>query len=126
MLLVLLAGIALRLWPSLGVLFLGTFLVGLAVAIANVAFTTLIKNDFPQHIALLSGLHSTMLVGGGALAAGLTLPILSSWPRCSSRCRGNGRRRPSRSDAVGALAAGSSAWTLLGRGGRTVDRIDSR
>lgn len=29
---------------------------------------------------------------------------------------GNGGRRPSRSDAVGALAAGAAAWTLLDRG----------
>ena len=85
LLVVLLAGIALRLRPSLVPLFVGTFLVGVAVAVANVAVTTLIKNDFPDHIALLSGLHSTMLVGGGALAAGLTLPIRDAlgltWPQ---------------------------------------------
>lgn len=84
-LLVLLMGVAVRLWPALAALFGGTFLIGLAVAIANVAVTALIKRDFPGQIGLMSGLHTTMLLGGGALAAGLTLPIRDalglSWPQ---------------------------------------------
>jgi CP family cyanate transporter-like MFS transporter len=75
-LLVLLAGIALRLIPGLAWLFGGTFLIGLSVAIANVVATAMIKRDFrSHHIGLMSGLHTTMLLGGAALAAGLTVPI---------------------------------------------------
>ncbi|MFG3205323.1 CynX/NimT family MFS transporter [Streptomyces sp. NPDC048192] len=84
-LVVLLGGVAVRLVPSLPPLFLGTFLVGTAVAIANVVVTAIIKRDFHQHVGLMSGLHSTMLVGGGALAAGLTIPLRdalsSNWTR---------------------------------------------
>jgi MFS transporter, CP family, cyanate transporter len=72
---VLLAGIALRLAPALLALFAGTFLIGAAVAIANVVVTAVIKRDFQNRIGLMSGLHTTMLLGGAALAGGLTEPI---------------------------------------------------
>ncbi|MFD9909959.1 MFS transporter [Streptomyces sp. NPDC059063] len=74
-LLVLLAGAAVRLVPALPPLFAGTFLIGAAVAIANVVVTALIKRDFHRHVGLMSGLHSTMLVGGGAVAAAATVPL---------------------------------------------------
>ncbi|MEV4443154.1 MFS transporter [Streptomyces sp. NPDC049577] len=74
-LLVLLCGIAVRLVPSLFPLFAGSFLVGAAVAVANVVVTVLIKRDFPRHVGLMSGLHTTMLVGGGAAAAAATVPL---------------------------------------------------
>ena len=49
------------------------------------------------------------------------LPVPSSWPPCSSWCPGAWvALAPSRSDAVGALVAGSAAWTMMyGRGGRS-------
>ncbi|WP_146166784.1 CynX/NimT family MFS transporter [Streptosporangium nondiastaticum] len=72
---VLLAGSAVRLVPELFPLFAGTFLVGTAVAIANVVITALIKRDFPQQVGLMSGLHTTMLVGGGAVTAAATVPL---------------------------------------------------
>ncbi|MFF4215583.1 CynX/NimT family MFS transporter [Streptomyces nondiastaticus] len=72
---VLLAGSAVRLVPELLPLFAGTFLVGTAVAIANVVITALIKRDFPQQVGLMSGLHTTMLVGGGAVTAAATVPL---------------------------------------------------
>ncbi|MFF7023562.1 CynX/NimT family MFS transporter [Streptomyces klenkii] len=72
---VLLAGSAVRLAPELFPLFAGTFLVGTAVAIANVVITALIKRDFPRQVGLMSGLHTTMLVGGGAVTAAATVPL---------------------------------------------------
>lgn len=121
-LLVLLCGAAVRLVPALPPLFAGTFLIGAAVAIANVVVTALIKRDFHRHVGLMSGLHSTMLVGGGAVAAAVTVPLrdglsldwsgaLALWgvlalvavlvwaPRV--------RRGPARRPAVGAGARGS-------------------
>ncbi|MET9555339.1 MFS transporter [Streptomyces sp. NPDC006645] len=83
-LLILLGGVAVRLAPSLPPLFAGTVLVGSAIAVANVIVPALIKRDFPRHVGLMSGLHTTMLVGGGALAAGLTVPLRDTlgldWP----------------------------------------------
>ncbi|CAM5362113.1 CynX/NimT family MFS transporter [Streptomyces abikoensis] len=72
---VLLAGSAVRLVPELFPLFAGTFLVGTAVAVANVVITALIKRDFAQQVGLMSGLHTTMLVGGGAVTAAATVPL---------------------------------------------------
>ncbi|QCX81741.1 Inner membrane transport protein YeaN [Streptomyces sp. YIM 121038] len=74
-LLLLLAGAAVRLVPALPPLFAGTFLIGAAVAVANVVVTALIKRDFHRHVGLMSGLHSAMLVGGGAVAAAATVPL---------------------------------------------------
>ncbi|MGW0737714.1 CynX/NimT family MFS transporter [Streptomyces sp. NPDC002851] len=77
-LVVLLCGTAVRLVPALFPLFAGSFLVGLAIAVANVVITALIKRDFPQQVGLMSGLHTTMLVGGGAVAAAATVPLRDS------------------------------------------------
>lgn len=77
-LVLLLAGIALRLVPDLGSLFAGTFLVGTSVAVANVVVTAVIKRDFGHRVGLMSGLHTTMLVGGAAIAGGVTEPLGSA------------------------------------------------
>ncbi|WP_193096310.1 CynX/NimT family MFS transporter [Brevibacterium sp. FME17] len=73
---VLAAGIALRLQPSLVALLGGTILVGAAIAIGNVLLPTAIKNDFSHRAGLMMGLYSTALFLGAALASGLTVPML--------------------------------------------------
>ncbi|KNB51993.1 hypothetical protein AC230_15055 [Streptomyces caatingaensis] len=72
---VLLCGTAVRLVPAPFPLFAGSFLAGTAVAVANVVVTALIKRDFARRVGLMSGLHTTMLVGGGAVAAATTVPL---------------------------------------------------
>ncbi|GAA0392446.1 MFS transporter [Streptomyces luteireticuli] len=72
---VLLCGTAVRLVPAPFPLFAGSFLAGTAVAVANVVVTALIKRDFAHRVGLMSGLHTTMLVGGGAVAAATTVPL---------------------------------------------------
>lgn len=74
---VLAAGIALRLQPSLLALMGGTILVGAAIAIGNVLLPTAIKSDFSHRAGLMMGLYSTALFLGAALASGLTVPMLS-------------------------------------------------
>jgi MFS transporter, CP family, cyanate transporter len=74
-LILLAVGTAVRLLSPLFMLFAGTMLIGTAVAVANVVVTIAIKRDFGHRVGLLSGLHTTMLVGGAALAAGLTGPV---------------------------------------------------
>lgn len=73
---VLAAGIALRLQPSLVALLGGTILVGAAIAIGNVLLPTAIKSDFSHRAGLMMGLYSTALFLGAALASGLTVPML--------------------------------------------------
>ncbi|MET9295687.1 MFS transporter [Streptomyces sp. NPDC003077] len=128
-LLVLLGGVAVRLAPDLPPLFAGTFLVGTAVAIANVVVTALIKRDFPRQVGLMSGLHSTMLVGGGAVAAALTVPLrdglsltwaggLASWGVLAvaavlvwaPRLRGRGGALRNDAGAAAGAGAGRSVW----------------
>jgi len=74
-LIVLLAGIALRLLPSPGALFGGSVLVGAGIGVCNVVLPALIKRDFADRSGLMTGLYSMTLSGGAAVAAGLTVPI---------------------------------------------------
>lgn len=74
---ILAAGIALRLQPSLLALLGGTILVGASIAIGNVLLPTAIKSDFSHRAGLMMGLYSTALFLGAALASGLTVPMLS-------------------------------------------------
>ena len=76
MILALAAGILLRLHPSLLALFLGTVIVGAAIAIGNVVMPPAIKQDFSHRAGLMMGLYSTALFVGAAAASGLTVPML--------------------------------------------------
>lgn len=62
--LVLAAGIALRLVPLLVVLLAGSILVGTAIAVGNVSLPTLVKRDFPARTGLMTGAYSMVLTGG--------------------------------------------------------------
>lgn len=68
-------GSALRLHPSIPALFLGTLLVGAAIAVGNILLPGLIKRDFAHRIGLMSGLYTMSLAGGATLAAGITIPV---------------------------------------------------
>jgi CP family cyanate transporter-like MFS transporter len=74
--LVLAAGILLRLHPSLLALFAGTVLVGAAIAVGNVVMPAAIKRDFAHRAGLMMGLYSTALFVGAAVASGLSAPLL--------------------------------------------------
>jgi CP family cyanate transporter-like MFS transporter len=73
--LVLAAGILIRLEPSTAALFGGTVLVGASVAVANVLMPGAVKRDFAHRAGLMMGLYSTALFVGAALASGLTVPV---------------------------------------------------
>lgn len=72
---VLAAGIVLRLHPSLAALFTGTVLVGAAIAVGNVVMPAAIKQDFSHRAGLMMALYSTALFVGPAIASGLTAPM---------------------------------------------------
>jgi CP family cyanate transporter-like MFS transporter len=76
---VLLAGIAMRLLPGLAFLFIGTALAGSAIAIGNVLVPVLARRDFSGHTATVMALYSTALVGFAALAAGVSVPIANAF-----------------------------------------------
>lgn len=74
-LLLLALGTGLRWFESVPLLFVATFLAGSAIAIGNVLLPGLVKRDFADKVALMTGLYTMALCAGSAAAAGLTLPI---------------------------------------------------
>ncbi|WP_020671543.1 CynX/NimT family MFS transporter [Amycolatopsis nigrescens] len=74
-LVLLVAGLVLRLVPSMLGLFGGTVLIGIAVAGGNVLVPALIKRDHPHRLGLMTGLYTMSLNIGPAAAAGLTVPL---------------------------------------------------
>jgi CP family cyanate transporter-like MFS transporter len=68
-------GTALRAFHSLPLLFVGTALAGACIAVGNVLLPGLVKRDFPDKAALMTGFYTMALCAGAAGAAGLTLPI---------------------------------------------------
>lgn len=68
-------GTALRGLSSVPLLFIGTALAGACIAVGNVLLPGLVKRDFPDRAALMTGCYTMALCAGAAAAAGLTLPI---------------------------------------------------
>lgn len=68
-------GTAMRGLSSIPLLFLGTALAGACIAVGNVLLPGLVKRDFPDKAALMTGCYTMALCAGAASAAGLTLPI---------------------------------------------------
>ena len=78
---VLVAATVVRSLPGLANLWLGTIVMGAAIAVANVVVPELVKRDFPTDVPLVTGLYSTVLGAAAAVASGLALPIaeLGGW-----------------------------------------------
>jgi CP family cyanate transporter-like MFS transporter len=76
---VLLAGIAMRLLPGVAFLFVGTALAGSAIATGNVLVPVLVRRDFSGRTSTAMALYSTALVGFAALAAGVSVPIANAF-----------------------------------------------
>lgn len=75
-LLVLLAGTLVRSLPGpLVSLWLGTALIGMALAIVNVLMPAVVKRDFPGHVAGMTALYTALLAGFGAISSGVAVPI---------------------------------------------------
>jgi len=68
-------GTGLRGFGSVPLLFFATFLAGGSIAIGNVLLPGLVKRDFADKVALMTGLYTMALCAGSAAAAGFTLPI---------------------------------------------------
>jgi MFS transporter, CP family, cyanate transporter len=56
-------------------LWIGTLVMGAAIAVANVVLPELVKRDFPADVPMVTGLYSTVLGATAAVASGLALPI---------------------------------------------------
>ncbi|RUQ31134.1 MFS transporter [Peribacillus cavernae] len=68
-------GILIRSASWVVTLFMGTFVIGIAIAIFNVLLPGLIKNKFPHKVGLLTGVYSTIMVLSAAVSSGLISPL---------------------------------------------------
>ncbi|WP_163557295.1 MFS transporter [Halomonas sp. NO4] len=75
---VLVVGLALRGLPPSALLFLGTLLVGAAIGVAGTLLPALVKREIPGGADLMTGVYTMALCLGGALGAGLSIP-LAEW-----------------------------------------------
>lgn len=75
-LLLLATGTALRGLGDIYSLFIGSAMAGAAIATGNVLLPSVVKRDFPNSAALMTGLYTMALCGGAASAAALTLPLV--------------------------------------------------
>ncbi|CTQ44501.1 CynX/NimT family MFS transporter [Roseibium aggregatum] len=68
-------GTAARGTSSVPLLFLGTALAGACIAVGNVLLPGLVKRDFPDKAALVTGWYTMALCAGAAAGAGMTIPF---------------------------------------------------
>lgn len=74
-LVVLAVGCLVRAVPQVWALYLGTVLIGAAIASGNVLLPALVKRDFAHRTGLMTALYSTAISLGGALGAAATVPL---------------------------------------------------
>ena len=74
-------GLVLRSLPGLPLLWIGTAVLGVAIAVLNVVLPALVKRDFPDRIGQVTGVYSAVQAAFAAAAAGLAVPIagLTAW-----------------------------------------------
>lgn len=68
-------GIIIRSLGGVFELYLGTILLGVAIAFGNVLIPALIKRNFPHKAGLVTSLYSGIMSLGAAFAAGLSIPL---------------------------------------------------
>ncbi len=68
-------GIGLRSLPSTALLFCGTAIIGCGIALGNVLLPGLIKRDFSQHVARMTGAYSITMGGAAALGSAMVVPL---------------------------------------------------
>jgi CP family cyanate transporter-like MFS transporter len=72
----LLIGIGARSIGSKNTLFVGTLIIAMGIAIANVLLPSLMKRDFPTKVATITSIYVLMMGVGSALSASLAIPMM--------------------------------------------------
>ncbi|MFS4417456.1 CynX/NimT family MFS transporter [Maribacter sp. 2307ULW6-5] len=73
--LLLAVGIGIRSLPWVGALYVGTALLGIAIALGNVLLPSITKRNFEQHSGWVTSLYSSTMAIGAAVAAGVSVPL---------------------------------------------------
>lgn len=68
-------GMLMRTAPSVSLLFLGTLIIGLGIAICNVLIPAIVKEKFPLKVALMTGIYSVSMGTFAAVASGFSIPF---------------------------------------------------
>jgi len=72
---VLAAAIVIRSLPWAPALWIGTALLGAAIAVMNVVLPSLVKRDYPDRVGQVTGVYAAVLSAVAAIAAGVAVPI---------------------------------------------------
>ncbi|MGY2894336.1 CynX/NimT family MFS transporter [Deinococcus sp. UYEF24] len=101
-------GALFRVGPALPWILLGTLLVGAGIAVVNVLLPGWIRVRFPAQAGVMMGVYTFSVVGGAALASGLSIPLRNAL---------GGAWRPSLGVWAALALLGVVAWlpTVLGR-----------
>lgn len=73
-------GIVLRSLPVTGLLWVGTVLLGAAIAAGNVLMPSLIKRDFPDRVSAATGVYTAVIGIIASTAAGVAVPLAGALP----------------------------------------------
>lgn len=101
-LVVLAVGIVLRSLPVVGLLWVGTVLLGAAIAVGNVLWPSLVKRDFPRHVSAVTGVYTALMGIVASVAAGVAVPLAGVLP---------GGWRTSLGVWVGLVLVALAVWT---------------
>ena len=77
--LLLTAGIAIRYIDWIPALYLGTALLGIAIALGNVLLPSLTKRNFSENSGFMTSLYSSFMALGAATAAGISVPLAENY-----------------------------------------------
>ena len=69
------AGILLRVAPAISALYIGTLILGIGIALGNVLLPGIVKKRFTHRYGMVTGLYSAMLGVGATIASGISVPL---------------------------------------------------
>lgn len=79
-LLILASGIVLRSLPVPGFIWVGTALIGLAIAFLNVLVPSVVKRDFPTRVSQVTGSYTATQAAFAAIGAAVVVPVAQTSP----------------------------------------------
>ena len=78
-LLLIIIGFTGRFMPSVSMLYTGTGLIGAGIAIGNVLLPSLVKQRFPDKIALITSVYAFTMGAAAAIGSALVIPLMQAW-----------------------------------------------
>ena len=72
-------GILIRSFAGTAGLWIGTIVIGSAIAVGNVVVPTIVKRDYPRHISLATGIYSACIAVTASTASAIAVPTSLSW-----------------------------------------------